>query len=301
VAAKKRTVRFFVPYRRKPDGTTAPLNPNFWTLFRNKLTPLTNANQFLTIRGLEYRGATRHETTAAADYFYLGKTRDQVDFPESSVGEADEAPLALQEGARLVEPCYFVVAEESDNTIALLRSSAGPSVSAVGDWITRFFEDSLGNDVIELQPKLRGDQSTRFNDAVNVTKFEVAIERHHNLGEVTADTRLGAALQESYEGLDRGALIEQSWSFGHSQPDASLGQSMKQAIVEVLNWGVAKTAKATVIRHRPDGREFRDRIDFIKDQITTQVRVGDNPGVIQSPEIVIAALREAVQEYVQLN
>jgi hypothetical protein len=83
VAAKKRTVRFFVPFRRQPGGTTIPLSPNFWTLFRNKLTPLTYAAQFQTIRGVEYRGGARHERTAGADYFFLGKTRDQNDFPEA--------------------------------------------------------------------------------------------------------------------------------------------------------------------------------------------------------------------------
>ncbi|MFA4083038.1 hypothetical protein ONA92_15180 [Mycobacteroides salmoniphilum] len=301
MAAKKRIVRFFEPYRRQPDATTVQLDQNFWADFRDKLTPLSYDDQLLTIRGFEYRGAARHELSTASDYFYLCKTREQVDFPESSIGDADEAPLTLQEGARLVEPCYFVVAEPPNNTIALIRSSAGPSVSAVGDWVTRHYQGPLGHDVIELQPKLRGDQSTRFNDAVNITRFEVAIERHHNLGEVTADTQLGAALRGSYEGLERGALVEQVWSFGHNQPNASLGQDMKQAVIEVLNWGVAKLAKATVVRTRPDGSEFRDKIDFVKDQITTRVRVGDDPTVSQSPEVVVSALREAVHEYIAMD
>ncbi|YCU58699.1 hypothetical protein ACRYGV_05715 [Mycobacteroides abscessus] len=207
--------------------------------------------------------------------------------------------MTLQEGARLVEPCYFVVAEDGDNTIALLRTSAGPSVSAVGDWITSHFQAQLGNDVIELQPKLRDDQTTRFNDAVNITKFEVVIERHHNLAEVVADTELGSALQQSYEGLERGAQITQSWSYANGQPPQSLGQDFKQAVIEILNWGVAKVAKATVIRNRPNGGEFRDHIDFIKDAITTQVQTGDDPSVEQSPEVVIGALRAAVRQYIE--
>lgn len=297
MTAKTRTVRFFEPYRRQPDGTSIQLAPEFWALLRGKVSQLPHAEQFVDIRGIEYRGDARHESSLNADYFYLGKTRDQVDFPESSVGDADEAPLTLQEGARLVEPCYLMVAESQSNTIALVRTSAGPSVSAVGEWITRFFNEELGNDSIELQPKLRGDQQQRFNDAVDITAFEISIERHHNLGDVHADTQLGAALRQSYEGLERGGLVQQKWSFGRTRPSHSVSQNMRRAIIEVLNWTVAKTAKATVVRVDSNGKEFKDTIDFVKDQVTTKVTVGDDPSVAQSPTVVVGALRSAIRQY----
>lgn len=73
MAAKKRTVRFFMPFRMQPDGTAVELNLNFWPIFRNKLAPLTASEQFVTLRGVEYRGDARHEPAASTDYFYLGK------------------------------------------------------------------------------------------------------------------------------------------------------------------------------------------------------------------------------------
>lgn len=301
MAGKKRTVRFFVPKRVQPDGTSIQLQPNFWKGFRKKVEALPAAEQFVNIRDIDYRGAARHEQSNSADYLYLGKTRDKADLPERSVGEGDETPLILREGERLVEPCYIYVVKPQSNRIATLRSSGGPSVSAVGEWITGFYQNELGIDRIVLEPVMREDQMDRLNEALNVASFSVTIEKHQNLGDVPAESAVTQAVKNSYETLDRGARVDYSWSFGHKSPESSLGETLKNDIKTILGWGLAKYAKATVIRESDDGHLIRDKIDFIKDQVTTQVTVGTDPAAVQSADVVLSALLEAARRYDDLG
>lgn len=296
MAGKKRTVRFFVPKRIQPNGTSIPLQPDFWDGLRKKVKALPSAEQFVQIRDVSYRGAARREPTNGADYLYLGKTREHSDLPERSLGDADETPLVLQDGERLVEPCYIYVVKPRTNRIATLRSSGGPSVSAVGEWITGFYKGQLGPDKIVLEPVMREDQMERLNDALNIASFSVTIEKHQSLEDVSAGSVITDAVKNSYETLERGARVDYSWSYGLKSPKASLGETLKNDIRKILGWGLAKYAKATVIRN-DDGSVIRDKIDFIKDQVTMQVTVGSDSAAVQSADVVLSALLEATRQY----
>lgn len=300
MAGKKRTVRFFVPKRIQPNGISIPLEPNFWAGFRDKVKALPAAEQFVEIRDISYRGAARREPSNAADYLYLGKTRDKADLPESSVGESDETPLVLQEGERLVEPCYIYIVKPISNRVATLRSSGGPSVSAVGEWVTGFYKTQLGADKIVLEPVMRADQMERLNEASNIASFSVTIEKNQNLSDASAGSVITDAVKNSYEKLERGAKIDYSWSYGHRASNISLSETLKNDIRKILAWGLAKAAKATVVREE-DGHLIRDKIDFIKDQVTMQVTVGTDTGAVQSADVVLSALLDAARRYDDLG
>ncbi len=301
MAGKDRVVRFYVPKRVQPDGTSSPLPPHFWDGFRGRVSVLSAADEFVEIRNIGYRGAARRELTTMADYLYLGKTRDPADLPERSEGENDETPLMLRDGERLVEPCYLYVVKPVSNRVATLRSSGGPSISAIGDWITGFYKDQLGHDKIVLEPVMREDQLERLDNAVNVTRFSVTIEKEENLGHAGTGSVITDAVKNSYESLERGARVDYSWSFGHKAPNPSLGQTLKQDIQKIVGWGLAKRAEATVIREDDDGHLVRDKIDFMKDQITMKVTVGTDPSAVQSTDVVLSALLEAASRYDDLG
>lgn len=301
MAGKNRVVRFYVPKRVQPDGTSSPLPPNFWDGFRARVDALSAADEFVEIRTVEYRGAARHEPATISDYLYLGKTRDPADLPERSEGENDETPLMLRDGERLVEPCYIYVVKPISNRVATLRSSGGPSVSAIGEWITGFYVDQLGPDKIVLEPLMRDDQLDRLNSAINVVRFSVTIEKEENIGEMSAGSVITDAVKNSYETLERSARVDYSWSFGQKSPNPSLGQALKADIQKILGWGLAKHAEATVIREDDGGHFIRDKIDFIKDQVTMKVTVGTDPGAVQSADVVLSALLEASSRYDDLG
>lgn len=301
---KKRTVRFFRPVRQQPDGSIIELAAGFWEGFRAKLDELDSDAQFVAIRGVQYRGAARKSPLSSTKYLYLGKTRESSDYPESSVGDDDEQPLILEDGGRLVEPCYIYVLNRTSNTIATLRSSGGPSLSAVADWITRFYKSVLGDDTIELEPIVRHDQMERLQEAQNIASFSVKIEKDQHLSGAPQDSPEGVmagALRESYESLGGGATMDYSWSFGNSQPAPSRGQRLKREALQILNWKTAKSAKATVIRRDHHGDIIREQIDFIKDKVTVRVPVGESSAIVQSSDVVTAALRQASEKFNELD
>ncbi|WP_415047375.1 DUF6731 family protein [Gordonia sp. (in: high G+C Gram-positive bacteria)] len=204
--ARKRTVHFFEPVRTQPDGTEIELTVGFWSQFRSRIEALSSDDQFLTIRGIQYRGAARHCVASSADFLYLGKTRDPIDHPENAVGDDDEQPLVLEDGGRLVEPCYLYDAQAGTNVVATLRSSAGPSISAVEDWLTRIIKHEIGEDSIKLRPVVRHDQMERLDEAQNIARFSVKFDKDQN-PEANSDGQVVNAVSNAYEGLGQGATM----------------------------------------------------------------------------------------------
>ncbi|MCW2092659.1 UNVERIFIED_ORG: hypothetical protein M2328_005939 [Rhodococcus erythropolis] len=298
--AKKRTVHFFEPVRAQPDGTEIELQNDFWSRFRAEIKGLDTDEQFVTIRGVQYRGAARHCVTNLSDYLYLGKTRDTIDHPESSVGDDDEQPLILEDGGRLVEPCYLYCVEEPKNVVASLRSSGGPSITAVEEWLTKILKKNLGNDAIKLRPIVRHDQLDRLEQAQNVARFSIKLEKDkHPQG--ANDGAIASAVSGAYESLGQGATMTYEWSYGNSTPDKQTGKRLVNQIKQILNWGATKSAEATIIREGENGDLIRDQIDFVRDKVTFKVPVGTSPNIVQSADVVTDALLEASKKYRELR
>lgn len=296
---RNRTVRFYSITRVQPDDTSIVMQPGFWTDVKSKLDALTAAAQFTFIKGNEYRGTSRHCSETASDYFYLGRVRDRIDFPESSTGDDDEEPLILNEDGRLVEPCYMYVADNEENEVAILRSSGGPRPETVDKWLTAMFRSVLGNDVLKLTPVLRRGQMERLNAATNVKKFTVKVDKHQPINSTPVDgqSRITGALDEVYDDLEGQASMSFEWSFGNATPTPSTGRKLLTHIREVLDRMSPSTAQVTVIRPDDNGDEIVDHIDFIKERVAFRVEVGSDTDAAQSPDVVTTALRDAVRLY----
>ncbi|WP_280300842.1 DUF6731 family protein [Nocardia neocaledoniensis] len=297
--AKKRTVHFYEPVRVMPDDTEIELQPGFWKEFYTTISAFDSDEQFTMIRGVQYRGAARHSAASSADYLYLGKTRDTIDYPESSVGDDDEQPLTLEDGGRLVEPCYLFCVREPNNVVATMRASGGATISAVEAWITKVLKSDLGSDSIKLKPVVRSDQMERLEQAKSVAKFSIKLDKdRHPAG---SDGVIAQAMKNAYESLGNGATLTFEWSYGNSAPAPDTGKKLKSQIFQMLGWDAAKSAEATVIRENDRGDLIRDQLDFFKDRVSFRVTVGDSPNIVQTADVVTDALKEASKMYVDLN
>ncbi|MBF6158973.1 hypothetical protein IU421_04920 [Nocardia cyriacigeorgica] len=296
---KKRTVHFFDPVRVMPDGTEVELQTGFWKELHSKVSALESDEQFTTIRGIQYRGAARHCLFTSVDYLYLGKTRETIDYPDSSVGDDDEQPLVLEDGGRLVEPCYLYCVRKPYNAVATLRASGGATISAVETWITRVLRDDLGSDAIELRPVVRNDQMERLAQAESVAKFSVKLDKDRHPAD--SNGTISGAIKDAYESLGTGATMTFEWSYGNSTPTHGAGVKMVDQIRQVLRWNAAKSAEATVLRTDEGGNVVRDQIDFFKDRVSYRVPVGESSEIVQTADVVTAALREASRIYLQNN
>jgi hypothetical protein len=296
---KHRRVHFFQPYRCRPNDDEIELQAGFWPSFHKKIGGTAAPDQFVEIRGTEYRGAARHCAETGADYLYLGRKRDAVDFPESSTGDDDEQPLILDDGERLMEPCYLHTVDNTENIVATLRSSGGSTISAVETWLSRTLHDKLGNDKIKLRPIVRYDQMDRLNRAQNIAKFSIKLDKHQTAA--SGNGGIAGAMQQAYSSLEGGATMAFEWSFGRSTPDASLGQKLLGQAKEILaTWENIRSAEATIISEE-DGETRREIIDFLKDNVTFRVTVGETPDVVQSPEVVTRALMTAAKQFRELD
>lgn len=296
---KKRTVHIFEPYRERPDGSPSDLPNKFWEGFRGIVSKLDAKNQFVTIRGTEYRGAARHCSESMVDYLYLGKSRDRADWPESSVGEDDEQPLSLDHDGRLVEPCYLLPIDGTE-LVALLRSTAGPHVSAVEDWMTILLKQKLHNDTIKLRPYLRTDDMERLESAVGVARMNIKIDKNSSVSKEN-EGRIVGPVHDIYGGLGGNATVAIEVSYEHSIPTPKVGRSMKEELKSFLRSSGLRKAEGTIITEDAYGKIKRERLDFIKDKVTFQVPVGDGPDVIQSPAVVISAMGEAIKQFRKLG
>lgn len=295
---KRRRVHFFQPYRCKPNDDEIELAAQFWSNFHRKIGGTAAPDQFVEIRGTEYRGAARHCAETGVDYLYLGRKRDAVDFPERSTGDDDEQPLILDDGERLMEPCYLHTVDDTQNIVATLRSSGGSSISAVETWLSRALRDKLGSDRIKLRPIVRHDQMDRLNNAQNITKFSIKMDKHQV--STSSDGDIAGAMQQAYDSLEGGATMTFEWSFGRSAPDSSLGQKLLGQAKQLLTWENIRSAEATIISEE-DGETRREIVDFLKDNVTFRVTVGETPDIVQSPEVVTRALLKAAKQFRDLD
>jgi hypothetical protein len=298
---KSRRVHIMKPMAETPDETLTALEPGFWSVFHNKISGLEARAQFHEFLGLQYRGAARHCTGTSVDYMYLGKNRAKSDWPERGSGDDDEFPLVLEEADRLVEPCYLYDLGRDTNTVAVLRSSGGPSISAVESWMTRTFKHQLGNKKLRLQPVTREDQMERLENALAVSKFEVSLMASKQIPEDVGNMGIELALHQAYLDAGHSATIDFKLSFGNSLKAAISNDSNIADFRNIFSWGIAKKATATLVFEEEDGSLRRELVDFISDKVSFQINVGDDANMAQTPEVVTAALIEAKSLYNALD
>lgn len=246
---------------------------------RKRLTPEIGENQYVGFGGDASKPATK--------FLYIGRIRPQSDWPDMMKGETFE-PLDLGEST-LVEPAYICPVPRSEY-IAVLRTSGGPTWSAIEQWITLAYGKHFDNERIELEPYSRGDQHLRLQRAIGVSKLDLKLDP----GEESITEHEGqiARAMQGLQVLGQGSVsVDVQVSFGHARPNEAVAQGIAEELRRLIGKVRFKRAQATLMELDEKEQQIsREHVDFLKDKVTYTEYVQSNDGPPERSEVLHAVL-----------
>lgn len=299
MTTKERTVYFFEPIVLDQADNVQPLEQGFWQWVQERVEGLPEVRRRADIFGRRHVGAARQETSPALDYLYVGRLRPGADWPDVSDNAGAIASLASTgfDGS-LLEPAYLLNVSGT-NYVALLRSSAGPSTTAIVAWLNQVCGFSHEGNRLELRPYVRRDQLERLGRAQAAAKIHLKIDPGV-MNDAQPHDELGQALKIAQSAGAGGVSVELTVSFGNARPTNGAGEDLIAGVRELLSAGDAvpfKKASATVMVENEEGQLVRDKIDFTMDRITVRQQVGANEDEEPTPPVVLRAMVKAIEKF----
>lgn len=291
MAGKPRTVYLYEPYLLTPKGEVKDVADGVWRAILEKVESLGAADRIKTVSGHSYRGAARVTTTPAARFLYIGRRRDPADWPDHAKDGADELPLSID--GELVEPMYLAPMHGT-NYVATLRTTAGPRHSSAASWISQVIAPADGMEFC-LRPVVRRDALTRLAAADKVASVSVKIDEFTELPEEGGTFTTALEEMQSLGGTN--ASITITMSYGHKTADDLTSQAIIGGLGKMVRLPGLRKASAKVAERQADGKVHRAQLDFFNDQIAQRVSVGSSINESQTPEVVMAAMQEAIERF----
>lgn len=299
LAAKERLVYFFEPVMLNQADVIQPLENGFWEHVHSLLSKMPEEDLRAEILGRKILGAARREKRLAQDYIYVGRMRPGADWPDVADNDGEIETLASTGfNLSLVEPAYLV-SVGGTNYVAFVRSSAGPSTSAITTWLNLMLGLETTEHRLELRPYVRRDQLERLREAQGATKLHLKIDPDVMTGSHPTDD-VGKALKAAQNAGAGGVSVELTLSFGRATPSDGAGEELVSEVRKILtgpNRVPFSRASATVLRTDEDGDLVRDHIDFTRDRITVQQPFGADENQEPTPEVVISGLNSAISDF----
>lgn len=293
---KQRTVYFFDPVVIDKTGTAQTIQSGFWQDIFKYIGGLPEEDRRTVYRARKYEGEIAATTSPVADYLYLAKLRPGADWPDIRAIDGTHGTLASTGAVgALLEPAYLVGVTNT-NYCAVMRSSAGPSFSAIESWLNQTCGFVELDEQLELRPYVRHDQLQRLAQAQGASKIRIKVEPQA-LDDAEPASQLGQAIAAAQHAAGGGATVDMTVSFGHVMPDGPGANQLTGAVEDILRQGGVKHASATLLLPSDDGKFVRDRIDFVRDRVTFVQEVGESEDEQPTAAVVMAAMAEAIQTF----
>jgi hypothetical protein len=298
-AGRKRRVYFFEPVVRDQEDRVQAIAEDFWDDLHKHVEGLADRERTITFFGRDIAGQARTSQSPSARYFYLDRERPGQDWPDARGHDGVLDTLASRGDVRsLHEPAYLLGVSGS-RYVAFVRTSGGPSTSAIERWLNLVMGFEETDDRVELRAYTRTDALERFARATAATKVRLAVEPN-SLSEEDLTGELGQAIVHAQQVGRGGVSVDMTISFGRVRPDDEAGQTMIREVREVLNAPTTfRKARATVVLDGEDGETRREMIDFNRDRVTVSQVFGDDLDQEPRPEVVLTGLLEAIKTFRQ--
>jgi hypothetical protein len=302
MAGRKRKIYFFEPITTNADEIESTMDATFWPSLHDHVASLEDErlrNQYL---GHKYAGAARKEVSPAEKFFYIGKTRNGADWPDMQREGSDPTALELAEpGAGLVEPAYLLPISGTPY-VAALRTTAGPSWSAIENWLAAVSGMDVQGETFELRPYVRHDQLARLHAAIGVSKLHLKVEPGSDLASGT-DGVIGTAMREVQDLGAGGVTVDIQLSFGHARPDEAAAAQIAAELQSMMGNVKFRSASATLLSPTDEeGMEYKkDAVDFFKDRVTGTALVGTSEDERPTAPAVLKAMTEAIRMFRESN
>lgn len=301
---RQRRIYFFEPVEIDAAETVTTFNETFWPEFHSHVGRLAaHADDQMRERlrmkylGSKYSGSARDEVAPAEKFFYIGKARPGSDWPDVEMPNVGTSPLSLADpSASLVEPAYLLPVWGTQY-VAALRTSGGPSWSAIENWIGAVSGRATQQNRFELRPYVRMDQLQRLHSSLGVSKVRLKLDPGaDNLAGVEGE--LATALRKVKDLGAGGVAVEIGLSFGRARPDEAAAEQIAHQVEKLVRNVKFKAASATIMQPTPDGLGYsKKNVDFYKDRVTGSEYVGTDEDEPPTAPVVLKAMTEAIRKF----
>lgn len=305
MSGRKRRIYFFEPVEIDSQEVVTTFDKDFWPALHAHVVGLAkdesgvNGNRLrMEYLGNKYSGSARSEKSPAEDFFYIGKARPGSDWPDMEDAESQTSPLQLADPtANLVEPAYLLPVTGTQY-VAALRTSSGPSWSAIENWIGAVSGRADQSNRFELRPYVRKDQLERLRDSLGISKLHLKVDADASADLQDVSGELATAIRKVQELGAGGVSVEVGLSFGRARPVDSAANKVARQVEKLITNVKFNSASATIMLPDGEGEKYVKRsIDFYKDRVTGSEYVGTNQEEAATPPVVLKAMAEAIRKF----
>lgn len=291
--APTRSVHFFrAAFVDTQGSVTGTSNGTYWSPAFDHVKKTPAAQLSVATDGGSLKGRVlpgRHD-----EVLYVGRDRRQYDWPEAELQNGNVEPLNPGPNVlSLLEPAYMLPIAGT-GYIAVLRSTAGPTWSQIGRWMTEVLQPP-NNDIVVLQPYSRGNLSKLFADSELTTWINVGVDPG---AQVPKTGQLSNALRSAQAATIGSVSVDVRISFGRARPDNTASKALADEFNKLLKVGILTKAVAGVRRSRAPGKPPEaDELDFMTDRIVYKKKIVVSADGTFSEIEAEHVLRAAVSEF----
>ncbi|MGO3763514.1 hypothetical protein [Glutamicibacter arilaitensis] len=296
-----RKVYFFHPVEIDHFGVEKFYPVEYFDQLHASITSHPNERLDVPFMGQAISGYARRCTSTLMNYLYIGRKRPVADWPKVREGRADATDLQLPNPDAALEEPAFLVQVRGTPYVAAIRSTSGATWSAIEHWLTSVAWSSAGGKKIELRPYVREDQLERLSRAIGASRIELTVEPGTRIPDKPG--HIYKALRNAQEAGAYGISAKLILSFGNSTPTGDGSDQMADELRDVIANVPTRKAKATLML--PDDEEakgwHKESVDFSKDIVTQQVKVGENENELQSVPMIMSSMIKAIEDFAKQN
>lgn len=302
---RKRRIYFFEPVEIDSKENVTTFGKDYWPALHTHVVGFAKDDNGVNkdrlrmeYLGNKYSGSARSEKSPAEDFFYIGKARPGSDWPDMEDAQSQTAPLQLADPkANLVEPAYLLPVSGTQY-VAALRTSGGPSWSAIENWLGAVSGRVDQSNRFELRPYVRMDQLERLRDSLGVSKLNLKVDADASAALQDMPGELATAIRKVQELGAGGVSVEIGLSFGRARPVDSAADKIARQIEKLITNVKFNSASATIMLPDGEGSDYVKRpVDFYKDRVTGSEYVGTNQDEAATPPVVLKAMTEAIRKF----
>jgi hypothetical protein len=294
--AKKRTVRFYRASLLDGQGNSKLVANDFWPNFIDHVGAVDRVDRESARNGRKLLGVAGDSVKYATKYLYIGRMRAKGDYPDDFDQKGTQAnSLAFNPSINeIAEPCY-IVPTGHNRTIAVLRTSGGPRIEDIETYISDVGGFSAQQESFALNPVVSQEQWNLLAASELVSKLDVRVDGHAAPTVGTAG-KVGEAVRKALDLADNDATLNMQLSFGHGVPDTVAGHNFSDEAKKFLQSGQYGKAVATLKIPNGTGGWRTESVDFIRELVTYQAKVGQTDSDPLTPDLVLPEILNAIDE-----
>ncbi|WP_104109529.1 hypothetical protein [Arthrobacter sp. N199823] len=292
--AKKRTVRFFTPRIVDSKGNSTLVSDDFWGKFIDFIAARSRSDREAHRNGHALLGLGGTHNRTNSKYLYIGKMRAKGDYPDDFDPQGSSpTSLAFNATIREISEPAYVIPTGIKKTVAILRTTGGPRLEDIEYWISSIGLYIGNGQSFVLDPVLNTKQWDLLKQAQLVSKVEVKVAKDQ-VPSGKAKGKVNKAVREVMAIGDFDTSFDFTLSFGHGVPNTVAGSHFTDEMKDYIENGEYSKAVASLKIPNPDGTWRTESVNFIREVVTYQARVGQTDSDPLTPDLILPEVLGAI-------